>query len=553
MQLTGAQILIEELVRHEADTIFGYPGGSVLDIFDELYKNQDRVRLVCSAHEQGATHAAEGYARASGKTGVVLATSGPGATNLVTGIANAYLDSVPLVVLTGNVATAMLGKDSFQEVDIVGITQPIVKHNYIVRDINELAQTLANAFALATSGRQGPVLVDIPKNVQRESCPYEPVDPDPIWAHSEGSIDAAIEAIKNCARPYIYCGGGVISANAEAELLALSQRISAPVGLSMMGLTAVPSTYLLNLGMCGMHGKYAATHLQSKADLMIAVGVRFSDRATGDIAEYTRNCRVIHIDIDQAELGKNVPDLIELCGDARQTLKTILANLPEQKNAAWFETILEDLEVGQEVEDPGAQDASFSPKNIIRTLRAYTSDDTVIATDVGQHQMWVMQYYAFNQPRTLLTSGGLGAMGFGLGAAIGGCIAKGRARTVLITGDGSFGMNLGELATAVTQKLPITVVLMNNGVLGMVRQWQGMFYGERYAHTTLHRKTDYAALALAFGAGGRTVRSLSELGEVLSSDLPVDKPFLIDCQIDKDEKVFPMIPPGGSIRDIRIG
>jgi len=553
MFLTGAQILIEEFVRNNVDTIFGYPGGAVLDIYDELFKNEARLRHVISAHEQGAAHAADGYARVTGKAGVVIATSGPGAANLVTGIANAYLDSVPLVVITGNVATALLGKDSFQEVDIVGITQPIVKHNHIVRDVKDLASELASAFQVALSGRKGPVLIDIPKDVQKAKCEYKPIETAQNDGRIMGSIKEAIDAINKCEKPYIYSGGGVIAAKAEKEVLALSQKISAPIGLSMMGLTAIPHSYQLNLGMCGMHGKYAASVAQSKSDLMIAVGVRFSDRATGDIGEYTKNCRVIHIDIDHAELGKNVPEIIELCGDAKQILSAILEKIDEKHNNEWIETIVSDLQTDVSGQTKFADDDSFSPKNIIHAIREYSNDDTIIATDVGQHQMWVMQNYAFAKPRTLLTSGGLGTMGYGLGAAIGGCIACGKKRTVLFTGDGSFGMNLNELATAVSQELPITIVLMNNGVLGMVRQWQGMFYEEHYSSTTLKRKTDFPALAKAFGADGVTVTSIAELRKVLDSGLPDNKPYVIDCHIDMDEKVFPMIPPGGSVRDIRIG
>jgi len=557
MLLTGAQILIEELVRNNVDTIFGYPGGAVLDIYDELYKNDKRLRHVISAHEQGASHAADGYARVTGRTGVVIATSGPGATNLVTGIANAYLDSVPLVIITGNVATALLGKDSFQEVDIVGITQAVVKHNHIVRDVNELADAIAGAFQIAMHGRKGPVLIDIPKDVQKAKCEYKIDDAARCDTRQDGSnkenyilgnINEAIKAVNNCNRPYIYCGGGVIASSAENEVLTLSQKICAPIGLSMMGLTAISHSYQLNLGMCGMHGKYAASVAQSKSDLMIAVGVRFSDRATGNIAEYTKNCRVIHIDIDHAELGKNVPNIIELCGDAKQILSAILEKIDEKHNYEWIEEIVNDLQV-----DVSKDDDNFSPKNIIRAIREHSNDDTIIATDVGQHQMWVMQNYAFAKPRTLLTSGGLGTMGYGLGAAIGGCIANGKKRTVLFTGDGSFGMNLNELATAVSQELPITIVLMNNGVLGMVRQWQGMFYSEHFSSTTLKRKTDFPALAKAFGADGVMVNDMEQLRKVLNSNLPDNKPFLIDCHIDMDEKVFPMIPPGGSVRDIRIG
>ncbi|MDR1272850.1 MAG: biosynthetic-type acetolactate synthase large subunit [Clostridiales Family XIII bacterium] len=596
MVLTGAQILVEELIRHGTDTVFGYPGGTVLDIYDALYVSRKRIKHVTTAHEQGAVHAADGFARVTGRPGVVISTSGPGATNLVTGIANAYLDSVPLVAVTGNVAAPLLGKDSFQEVDIVGVTQPIVKHNFIVHDVRKLADTVREAFALAASDRKGPVLVDIPKNIQRDECEYEAgesrcqdeVDVDgrtvqmsangrtdaggqegqagtngrmpkagAVACHSENlqgknelpCIDRALEAIRSCERPYIYCGGGVVSAGAENEVLALSKKLSAPIGLSMMGLTAIPESYELNLGMSGMHGKYAATLTQSKADLMIAAGVRFSDRATGDIAEYTKNCTVIHIDIDEAELGKNIPEIIELCGDAKQILRTLTDSIQEKWNEEWVKKIL----MYKAADNAGENAERFSPANIIRTVRKFSKDDTVVATDVGQHQMWVMQHYGFTKPRTLLTSGGLGAMGYGLGASIGGCLASGRNRTVLFTGDGSFGMNLTELATAVSQGLPLTVVLLNNGTLGMVRQWQGFFYSERYSCTTLERKTDFVALAKAFGADGCRVDSLAELEAVLDGNLPEGGPFVLDCRIDIDEKVFPMIPPGGSVKDIMIG
>ena len=549
MNKTGAQILIEELIMQGVTVTFGYPGGAVLDIYDELYKESHRIQHVVSAHEQGAAHAADGYARVTGKPGVVISTSGPGATNLVTGIANAYLDSVPMVAITGNVTSSLLGKDSFQEVDIVGITQPVVKHNFIVRSVKDLADTVKRAFELASSGRKGPVLIDIPKDIQRESYNY--ISKKPLIEKRDGKpdINTALEAIKSCERPYIYCGGGVISSGAQDKVIELSRKISAPIGLSMMGLSAIPHSYELNLGMCGMHGKYAASVLQDKSDLLIAVGVRFSDRATGDIEEYTKGRTIIHIDIDEAELGKNLPNIIELCGDANMIVELLLNKVMEKKNSDWLTTIHEDMEANYKDDNL----ARFSPKAIIKTVREYSDDDTVVATDVGQHQMWVMQHYAFEQPRTLLTSGGLGTMGYGLGAAIGGCIAAGRKRTILFTGDGSLGMNLNELATAVSQELPITIVLLNNGALGMVRQWQGMFYGERYSSTTLERKTDFVALAKAFGAEGCVVTSLAELKQGLSSELPDKSPFLFDCRIDGDEKVFPMIPPGGSVRDIRIG
>ncbi|OPZ79358.1 MAG: Acetolactate synthase large subunit [Alphaproteobacteria bacterium ADurb.Bin438] len=549
MLLNGAQILIEVLAKQGVNTVFGYPGGAVLNIYDELYKSSDRIKHVITAHEQGAVHAADGYARASGKTGVVIATSGPGATNLITGIANAYLDSVPMVAITGNVPTSMLGKDSFQEVDIVDITQSIVKHNFIVRDIKKLEKTLNEAFLIASSGRKGPVLVDIPKNIQAEVCEYlnqevtlkknkkKPVKND---------FKRAIEIIKQSKKPYIYCGGGIIAGNAEKEVFELSKKISAPIGFSMMGLSAVPSDYELNLGMCGMHGRYVASKAQSEADLVIAVGVRFSDRATGNTEKYREKCQVIHIDIDETEIDKNVKTKMGLCGDVKQILSEIIDKVPNFINPDWIDEVKEYKKISAYQEDN-----NFNPKNIIETVSNYMNDDTVVATDVGQHQMWTVQHYKFKNTRTLLTSGGLGTMGYGFGAAIGGCFANNKRKTVFFTSDGSFGMNLNEFATAVTQKLPLVIVVLNNGVLGMVRQWQGMFYDKRFSETTLERKTDFPMLAKAFGAKGFKVENLGELNEVLKN-LKDDGPCLIDCIIGKDEKVLPMIPPGGSIKDIVI-
>ena len=550
MKLRGARILVEELIRQGVDTVFGYPGGAVLDIYDELYKCSDRIHHVITAHEQGACHAADGYARASGKTGVVIATSGPGATNLVTGIANANLDSVPLVAITGNVAVSALGRDSFQEVDIVGITQPVVKYNFMVRSVDELEETIKAAFKLANTGRKGPVLIDIPKNVQVGEYEYgEAREPEiPEKPKLEYRRDEVLRVIRGARRPFIYCGGGVISSGAEEELMELSRRLDAPIGLSMMGRTAVPDSYEYNLGMCGMHGNYVSTKAQSECDLMIAVGVRFSDRATGDIKEYTRKCEVIHIDIDKSELGKNVHPDLRVQGDVKEILRDLLRDIAPQYHPQWRKAIEEFRKV------PAAEpsrEGEFIPKNIIRTVRKHLNDDTVVATDVGQHQMWTCQFYDFEKPRTLLTSGGLGTMGYGFGAAIGGCLASGRKRTLLVTSEGSFGMNLNELCTVVSQKLPITVLVLDNGVLGMVRQWQGIFYGKRYSETTLNRKTDFAKLAEAFGANGCHVKDLAGLEQVLEKiDREPDGAWVIDCAIDKDEKVFPMIPPGRSIKDV---
>lgn len=546
MKRSGAQIIIEQLCAHGVTTVFGYPGSAVLPLYDELYKNAHRIHHIITAHEQGAAHAADGYARASGKTGVVITTSGPGATNIVTGIANAYLDSVPLVAITGNVDVPLLGKDSFQEVDIVGITQPVVKHNFVIRDIEELEFILHEAFRIAGSGRKGPVLVDIPRDIQTKLCTYQNMEPaDPVVPVQEyGDLQEALRAIADSKRPYIYAGGGVVASGAQKELLEFSRRICAPVGLSMMGMTALPASYEWNLGMCGMHGTYASSLAESESDLLIALGVRFSERATGDIESYRKNRTILHIDIDLSEIDKNVPSQIGICGDIKTVLRALLESLSQEKNDVWLQRVAR-LKNMQSI--PPAD--SFSPKNIIKTVSRYCSDDTLIATDVGQHQMWTMLYYPFEKPRTLLTSGGLGTMGYGLGAAIGGCIALDGRQTVLFTSDGSFGMNLGELATAVSQELPIIIVILNNHALGMVRQWQTMFYEGRYSQTTLHRKTDFAALAGAFGAVGCRATSLQQLEDALQG-APKNGPIVIDCPIDIDEKVLPMIPPGGCLEDI---
>ncbi len=549
MKMNGARILVEELIHQGVDVIFGYPGGAVLNIYDELYLASNRIRHVLSAHEQGAAHAADGYARASGKTGVVLATSGPGATNLVTGIANAYLDSVPMVAITGNVAVNNLGKDSFQEVDIVGVTQSVVKHNFMVRDVKDLQRTIIEAFEIANTGRKGPVLIDIPKDVQVNECEYiedmkVPSVVKKIKSSTEG-MDELLEMIKKAKRPFIYAGGGVIASGAEAEVLELSKRLDAAVGLSMMGLTAVPASYPLNLGMCGMHGKYASIKAQSECDLLLAVGVRFSDRATGDIDEYTKKCMTVHIDIDRAEIGKNVNADISMWGDVKEILTKILAVIPKYEHPEWVAQI-EEYKSAAILPAPQA----FGPQAIIEEVNRHGNEDTVVATDVGQHQMWTMQYYRFEKSHKLLTSGGLGTMGYGLGAAIGGCIANGRKRTVLFTGDGSFGMNLNELATAVSQELPITIIVMNNDVLGMVRQWQTIFYDGHYSQTTLDRKTDFPALAKAFGALGYAAYTMEDLKKALDIADHSEGTVLIDCHIGMDEKVLPMIPPGRSIKDM---
>ena len=552
--MNGAGILIEELVHQGIPVVFGYPGGSVLSIYDELYKNKDRINHVISAHEQGAVHAADGYARVTGETGVVIATSGPGAANLVTGIANAYLDSIPLVLITGNVATPLLGKDSFQEVDIIGVTLPIVKHSYIVKNIEKLQPVIREAFEVAGTGRRGPVLIDIPRDIQSAEGEYRQVIEKNEKAFDKHKTEygnqnfaKAVELINASKQPFIYAGGGVVAAGANEKLMEFSQKINAPIGLSMMGMTAVPHTYRFNLGMTGMHGRYAASKAKSEADLIIAVGVRFSDRATGNKVKYTEKCKIIHIDIDRAEFNKNIKVDVEIHGDAAEIIAALNNSVNPKNNAEWT-ALIESYQA--EEKSFNAVSDKMTPNNVIETLNSYTSDDTIIATDVGQHQMWVMQYYKFMKTRTLLSSCGLGAMGYGLGAAVGGCIGAGRKKTVLWTGDGSFAMNLIELATAVSQKLPIIVIVMNNGVLGMVRQWQCQFYGARYSQTTLNRATDFVKIAEGFGARGYRAESLEQLKAILDDHFNSPTPVVIDCVIDKDERVLPMIPPGGSINDI---
>ena len=552
MKLSGSQILIETLLEQGTDTVFGYPGGAVLNIYDELYKSADRLNHVITAHEQGAVHAADGYARASGKVGVVIATSGPGATNLVTGIANAYLDSTPIVAITGNVGLSLIGRDSFQEVDIKGITMPITKHNYQVQSVEDLADTVRKAFKIARSGRPGPVLIDLPKDVQVATTEYTPAAPLP-WDKApyayESDIAAAAKMIAEAKKPYVYCGGGIINAEAGAEIAALADAIDAPIGFSMMGLSAVDSTHPRALGMVGMHGHYAATKAMYESDLILALGIRFSDRATGDKKRFATGAKIIHIDIDNAELNKNITCHLGINADVKETVSRILESITPTAHPEWAEQIAgfrkyeeDNLYLGK---------GELTPYQIIDATMEHTEPGMPIATDVGQHQMWAAQRSKLESPRTFITSGGLGTMGYGMGAAIGACMATGK-RTVLFTGDGSFGMNLNEMATAVSQQLPLVVMLMNNGVLGMVRQWQTLFFGQRYSQTTLNRKTDFVALAKAFGADAYAVTNKEELDAALEKAFATDGPTLLDCRIDQDEMVMPMIPPNGSIADILV-
>ncbi len=550
MKLKGAQIIVETLIEQGASTVFGYPGGQVIDIYDALYLAQDRIHHIITAHEQGAAHAADGYARATGKVGVVIATSGPGATNLVTGIATAYLDSVPLVAITGNVPNSLIGRDSFQEVDITGVTMPITKHNFLVKRVEDLADTIREAFRIAKSGRPGPVLVDVPKDVQNALYEYtaqKPVEKDPVPAVNDSEIEKAIEMILAAEKPYIYIGGGAITDDAGAEVLALAEKIDAPIGCTMMGISAVPSSNPRWLGMEGMHGHYASSIAQNEADLIITAGCRFSDRGTGNTAKYARNAKIIHMDIDASELCKNIPVELGMTGSMKKILQKLAEKLPQQTHADWMARVAELQEKTRELEAQNPDE--LTPFTAIDALAEAADKETIVATDVGQHQMWVAQHYPFETPRTFISSGGLGTMGFGLGAAIGAATATGK-KTILVTGDGSFGMNLNELATAVTNQTPVVVFIMNNGVLGMVRQWQTLFFDKHYSNTTLERKTDFVKLAEAFGMPGYRAMNMAELKEVLPKAFAEKGPVLVDCAIDCDAFVLPMLPPGGCIDDI---
>ena len=549
MLLSGADIIVRTLIEQGCDTVFGYPGGQIINVYDSLYKYSSELKHVLTAHEQGAAHAADGYARATGKVGVVIATSGPGATNLVTGIATAYIDSVPIVAITGNVPNSVIGTDGFQEIDITGITLPITKHNYFVSNIEELADTIREAFRIARSGRPGPVLIDIPKDVQIAKFEYEPqpaVKPDEKKAAKDVRISQAAECINSSERPFIYFGGGLISGDAQQEILELAELIDAPIGCSMMGISGVPTDHPRFLGMQGMHGHYASSMAMHNADCIIALGVRFNDRVTGNRAKFAKKAKIVHIDIDGAELAKTVEPAHGLRGDVKLTLKNLIPLVNKTSHPVWQETI---KEFRAEEEANLDNREGMTPRRVINTLNKYLGENTPVATDVGQHQMWSAQYLNFKTSRRFISSGGLGTMGFGLGAAIGAQMGSGE-RTVLVTGDGSFGMCLNEMATAVTENLPVVILVMNNGVLGMVRQWQTLFFDKHYSNTVLERKTNFVKLAEAFGAKASAAFTPAELEKALEEAFNCDGPYLIDCAIDKDEFVLPMLPPGGSMDDI---
>lgn len=551
MKLTGSQIFVEVLVEQGVDTLFGYPGGAVLNLYDELYKNSDRIRHVLTAHEQGASHAADGYARATGRTGVVLATSGPGATNLVTGIATAYMDSVPMVAFTGNVATTLLGKDSFQEAYIEGITMPITKHNYTVRRVEDLADTMRAAFRIAQSGRKGPVLVDIPKDITAASCEFTPKAPElirTVTRYNEEDVKKAAQMINESERPIVYFGGGVRSAAGCQPLRDLLEKTGMPATYTLMAAGVLSYGEQHNLGLLGMHGCYAANKAIDEADLVIAVGTRFSDRVALNPDSFAKRAKIIQIDIDPSELGKNVDVDLSLTGDASYILQAILPYVEKTEHKLWMEQIR-----GWQKDDykPVDSDTELKPHQIIDEICNQAGPEAVYVTDVGQHQMWAAQYLHHTKSRGFLTSGGLGTMGFGYGAAIGAQMALGRdARVVMLTGDGSFHMNLNEACTAVSYDLPIITVIFNNQVLGMVRQWQTTFYEKRYSDTDPHRKTDFVKLAEGFGAKGYRAATPAEFKAAFADAMKQKGPSWIDCRIGKDEKVLPMIPGGGTVNDI---
>ncbi len=563
MKLNGAAILIECLIEQNVGTVFGFPGGAVLPIYDELYKRQDRIQHVLTAHEQHAGHAADGYARASGKTGVCIATSGPGATNLVTPIATAYMDSSPVVFITGNVPQSLMGTDSFQEADISGMTMPVTKHNYLVTRVEKLADTIREAFYIAGSGRPGPVLIDIPKDVQIAETEYEPVLGDALIpklsakhptaqlrpegealerykVKAEPRLEKAAQLIAEAHKPLIYCGGGVTISGAEDELAAFADRIDAPVVSTLMGLGALPADNPRMLGMLGMHGTHAANIAMQRCDLLIAVGVRFSDRALGNAETFAAQAKVLHIDIDRAEINKNVSTTLHITGDARIVLELLLARVSPKNHEQW-------MRQARSMMEEYLSDELFEPRKILRQMAAIAPEMTV-ATDVGQHQMWTAQHFPFLRPRQLITSGGLGTMGFGLGAAMGAAASDPEGRPVaLVTGDGSFRMNLTELSTIGYYGIPVIIVIFNNGTLGMVRQWQTLFFGHRYSQTTLDRGPDFMKLADAYGLSGTRVHTVEAFTAAFRKAVEEKKPCIIECMLDIDEMVAPMVAPGSPI------
>ena len=554
MQLNGAEIVIECLKEQGVDTVFGYPGGAILNVYDELYKHRDEIRHILTSHEQGASHAADGYARATGKVGVCLATSGPGATNLVTGIATAYMDSIPIVAITCNVGVSLLGKDSFQEIDIAGITMPITKYSFIVKDVTKLADTIRKAFRIAKTGRPGPVLVDIPKDITAKVTEYIPEELGKCTKEDssrktprmdEQRFDRVISMLEEAEKPFVFVGGGAVLSGASQELKEFVDKLDAPVTDSLMGKGAFPGTDPRYTGMLGMHGTKASNFGVSECDLLVVMGARFSDRVTGNTEKFAKNAKIIQLDIDPVEINKNVLITEEIIGDLKDVLKTLNKRLKQQNHAEWLEKIQGYKEKYPLKYHPNVLSGPFLVVEIYRQ----TNGEALIVTGVGQHQMWAAQYYKYTKPRTLLTSGGLGTMGYGLGAALGaktGCPDK---IVVNIAGDGCFRMNMNEIATAVRHNIPIIQVVVNNHVLGMVRQWQDLFYDERYSATVLRDAVDFVKLAEAMGAEGMRAVSQEEFKEAFSKALTLNRPVVIDCQIDSDDKVWPMVAPGAAISE----
>lgn len=548
MKLSGSDIIVECLLEQGADTIFGYPGGAVLNIYDSLYKYSDKIRHVITCHEQGACHAADGYARSTGKTGIVLATSGPGATNLVTGIATAYMDSIPLVAITGNVSCGLLGLDSFQEVDITGITMPITKHNFIVKSVDELADTIRLAFQIAMSGRKGPVLVDVPKDITQAFTEYTPAPAQKPFAAAplkEDEISAAAELIANAKKPYIYAGGGVIASEASAELKTLAELTDAPVSCSLMGQGAYDETDRRYIGMLGMHGTVKAAYALNNCDLFIGIGTRFSDRVTGDTSVFGKQAKIIHIDIDPAEFNKNIDVDVTVSGDVKAVLSALNAKIAQQSHPEWCEEVLGG-DFGEPVQE-GTKELPVTPEAVIEELDRLTSGEAIITTEVGQTQMWAAQYYKCRNPRSFISSGGLGTMGYGLGAALGAKTGNPDKTVVNMAGDGSFAMNLNELISAAAHGINIIEIVMNNNVLGMVRQWQRLFYSKHFSETTLDaRHIDYVKLGEAFGVKTFVIEKTEDITPVLTEALSISKsaPVMIEVRIDRDINVLPMIPAG---------
>lgn len=549
MKLNGSQIVLEVLKEQGVDTIFGYPGGTILNIFDELYKYGDTFKHILTAHEQGASHAADGYARATGKVGVCFATSGPGATNLVTGIATAYMDSVPVVAITCNYATSGLGRDSFQEVDICGITMPIAKHNFQVKDVHDLADTIRRAFSIAQSGRKGPVLIDIPKDITSDKCEYTPmpkVEPEKAKLPKDSCVKRAVELIRSAKKPLIYVGGGAVLSNCGEDLITFAEKIDAPVASSLMGLGAFPYDNPLHLGLIGMHGRFECNKAAHDCDVLITCGARFSDRVAGNRKKFAPNAEILHIDIDSAEMDKNIVSNYHLRGDLADVLPILTREIEQLDHSEWraeiegFRRPFKQLQIGNYV----------NPQTLIEKIDAATPDDTIVVTDVGQHQLWAAQFYKFKYPRTLLSSGGLGTMGYSMGASIGGQFGQPDKTVVMFAGDGGFHMNLSELATMRSYDVPVKMFIMNNTVLGMVRQWQKLFYDSRFADTDPHRATDFVKVAEGFGIKALRINTNDDIDAVLKETFEYNGPVLVDCRISPDSNVLPMIPPGGAHTDI---